>query len=83
MSVLLKSVTDLDADAPLVRRNKQQHTIVFGFLAELPVSEQFIGIRLDVLAFQRVDRGNHKLDAGLAFEIGKLCLPSRYASRAE
>src|SRR6476646_8421554 len=35
----LKPITDLDADPPLVRRNDQQHAIIFGLLATLPTSE--------------------------------------------
>ncbi len=36
-----------------VRRDEQQHAVVLGFLAELPGAEQLVGVRLDLLAFER------------------------------
>jgi hypothetical protein len=65
-----------------VRSDEQQHTIVFVFLAELPIPEQFVGVGLDVLTLQRIDGGYDKLDAGLAFKLGKLafdCVAGRRA----
>ena len=38
------------------------------------MAEQFIGVGLDFLALQRIDRGDDELDAGLLLEIGELLL---------
>ncbi len=67
-----EAVADLDAHLVLVRRDQQQHAVVLVLLAKLPGAEELVGIGLDVAAFERIDRGDDKLDAGLLFEIGEL-----------
>jgi hypothetical protein len=36
------------------------------------LAKQRVGVRLDLLAFKRIDRGDDQLDARPRFEIGKL-----------
>ena len=81
VSVPFEAIADLDADPMLVRRNQQQHAVVLGLLAKLPFAEQRVGVRLDLLAFERADGGDDELDAGFRFEIGKLRLDGALVHR--
>src|SRR5262249_19052032 len=47
-----QAVADFDAYSALVRCNEQQYAVVFLLFPEPPLPEQFIGVRLDLLAFQ-------------------------------
>ncbi len=67
-----EAVADLDPHLVLLRRNQKQHAIVLFFLAKAPGAKQSIGVRLDLVAFERFHRGDDKLDAGLGFERGEL-----------
>ena len=64
-----ETVADLDANPPLLRRDQQQHAVVLCLLAKLPGAEQFVGVGFDLLAFERIDRGNDELDPGFRFKI--------------
>ena len=70
----LQPVSDFYPHPPFVGRDEQQHAVVLGFLAELPGAKQLVGVRLDLLAVERGDGGDDKLDAGLGLEIGQLGL---------
>ena len=77
----LEAVADLDSHPVLVRRDEQQHTVVLVLLAELPGAKQLVGVGLDLLALERGDGGDDKLDAGLRFEIGEPWFDSVRACR--
>ena len=49
-----EAVANLDPRLALVWCDKQQHAIVLLLLAELPGAKQRIGVRLDVVAFERI-----------------------------
>src|SRR5262249_7419670 len=53
---------------------EQQNAIVLGLLAEFPTPEQFVGVRLDILTFERANRGNGNLNAGLRVKLSELLL---------
>ena len=61
----LKPVPDLDADAVFLRRDEEEDAVVLGFFAKLPGAEQRVGVRFDLLAVERADGRDDKLDAGL------------------
>ena len=70
----LEAIADLDAHAPLVRRDQQQHAVVLRFLAELPGPKQLVGVGFDLLTFERGDGGDDELNAGFVLEIRELRL---------
>ncbi len=70
----LEAVADLDAHPPFLRRDQEQGAVVLLSLAELPETEQLVGVRLDLLAIERRDGRDHELDAGLLLEVGELAL---------
>src|SRR5262249_51549744 len=39
---------------------------------EFPTPEQFVGVRFDILTFERGNRGNGNLNAGLRFKLSEL-----------
>jgi hypothetical protein len=58
----------------LVRRDQKQDAVVLLRLAELPLAEQRVGVRLDLLAAERGDAGDDELDARLRFQRRQLGL---------
>jgi hypothetical protein len=52
-------------------RDEKQHAIVLSLHAEPPGAKQRIGVRLDVIAFERFHRRHDELNAGFCFERGK------------
>ena len=45
--------------------------VVLVLFAELPCPEEFVGVRLDLLAIERTDRGDDELNAGFRLKIGE------------
>ena len=69
-----QAIAHFDAHPPFLGRHQQQHAVVLVLLAELPEAEQLVGIGLDLLALERVHRGDDELDARLLLELGELGL---------
>ena len=74
-----EAIADLEAHLVLLGGDEKQQAVVLLRLAELPQAEEFVGVGLDLLAVERGNGGDNKLDAGfvverlqLAFERGAL-----------
>jgi len=65
-------VADLDAHLAVVLGHQQKHAIVFAALAELPETEQPVGIGLDLFAIEAGYGRHDDLVGTLFLEIGEL-----------
>jgi len=64
-----ESEANFDPHFPIFDGCHQKNAIIFAFLAEFPIAENFVGEIFDVIAIQRGNRKDHHLIAGLMFLV--------------
>ena len=68
----LEFVADLDPHPPLLRRDEEKNAVILLGFAELPRTEEFVGVGLDLFAPERGDGRDHQLDAGFCSSSASL-----------